>query len=129
MPHEQRHRPQRVTVVAHQEATTSSLETYLDSMGVTTFSSNQLVTDALPAMDLIVLFPDGFQEDAIDWFLGELRRLRPKLPIVVVTSRTQAYALQSSHAMTVVLPRPTFAWGILDVLRLLHTESERKARR
>lgn len=98
-------------------------------MGVTTFSSNRLAAEALPATDGIVLFPDGFTETAIAWFLSELRRTRPELPIVVVTSRTQAYATLPRHAMTAVLPRPTFAWGILDALRLLYAESTSKARK
>lgn len=129
MPERQSHRPRKVTVVAQKEATTSSLEAYLESMGVTTCSSNQLAAEALSAAEGIVLFPDGFKETAIAGFLGALRRARPELAIVVVTSRTQAYGQLPRHAMTAVLPRPTFAWGILDALRLLYAESGSKAKK
>lgn len=116
-------------MVAQEEATTTSLEAYLDSMGVTTFSSNRLAADALPAVEAVVLFPDGFQDTAIAGFLGELRHTRPELPLVVVTSQTQAYAPLPHKALTAVLPRPTFAWGILDALRLLYAESAGKAKK
>lgn len=116
-------RSQRVAVVAQSPETVDGLAAYLDESGITTSGCCALegIAALSPAATALVLFPDDFVGDVVNAALGDLRRARPKLFIVLVTKQPHRYASavnpDGRSIPPLVLPRPSFGWSILDALR------------
>lgn len=112
-----------VSVIASCLETTNGLEKYLCEAGVPSRSMNSLLN--LPQIPeettAVVLFPDDFSQPAVVRGIEMLRRERPRLLIVVISSAPQmfqtALAPDGRSALPLVLPKPAFGWSILDAIR------------
>lgn len=66
----------------------------------------------------VVLFPDELEPSALRAALAELRRRRPDVALVFVTSRPhEIEQLAERSSGDAVLPKPSFGWAIVDALR------------
>lgn len=118
-----RPRPLLVTVVCHNEETLRQLTTYLDEAGVETKGKRTVhdLGDVAPSTHAVVLFPDDFRESAVRSAVGELRRARPRVFLLVVTREPRrfepALAPDDRSVCPQVMPKPSFGWTILDAIR------------
>jgi hypothetical protein len=109
-----------VEIVAAVPATGETLARYLTDAGVGAVRAADI--GGLRAdIDAVVWFPDELDAAlAIDGLL-RLRRARPKLLIIIVTSAPQryrpAFEPDANARLPVVLARPAFGWAILDAIR------------
>lgn len=116
-------RSQRVAIVAQSAETVDGLAAYLHDSGLTTsgFCALEGISALTPATTGLVLFPDDFACEVVSAVLGELRRARPKLFIVLVTKQPHRYGSavdpDGRSIPPLVLPKPSFGWSILDALR------------
>jgi hypothetical protein len=115
--------PSFVTVVADNPKTVETLHCYFAGVGVTSTGTRQLGDVSLVPLraTTLVLFPDDFERADVEAFILALRRARPQLLVVLVSSAPQQLgaALEpDGHSLPpVVLPRPAFGWTILDAIR------------
>jgi hypothetical protein len=120
-----------VTVVANNPQTLDGLHDYFARVGVESNGTREL---QLPARESsttgLVLFPDDFELGEVQRFVGALRRSRPKLLLVLVTSAPQrlgsAIEPDESSLLPLVMPKPAFGWTILDAIRG-HADDARRA--
>jgi hypothetical protein len=116
-------RSQRVAVVAQSPETVDGLAAYLGDSGITTSGCCALdeLGSLTSASTALVLFPDDFAGDVVLAALGDLRKTRPKLFILLVTKEPHRYASavdpDGRSIPPLVLPKPSFGWSILDALR------------
>ena len=120
-----------VEIVAASRATVDGLAAYLTGAGVAVSTSahvESLVEDERD-IDAAVVFPDEIDPAQAADALAALRRVRPRLLLIVVTGAPQRYrpALEpdADSRLPIVLPRPAFGWAILDALRAHARESDR----
>jgi len=112
-----------VAVIADNPQTLANLDSYFKRLGVTSSGSRSLEGDAaIPSSaTALVLFPDDYESSAVEHLVTTLRRTRPKLFLVLVTSAPQHFGgATQPDGRTVpplVLPRPAFGWTILDAIR------------
>jgi len=113
----------RVTIISRNEGTLADLATYFETSGVRARAAVAMELRAIDASArAVVLFPDDFEASAASLFLTKLRRARPSLLVIVVTRepqrvRGQSFATAGRSLPLVVLPRPSFGWSIVDVIR------------
>jgi hypothetical protein len=122
-----------VTVVASNPSTLEALEVYLHGAGVPA-NGTRMVDRVLemtpPSSAAVILFPDDFQEEAVVSALGALQRERPNVLAVIVSHEPQRFAQvpgtrRSEHPVPLVIPKPAWAWTILDAIRArLDSEAE-----
>jgi hypothetical protein len=122
----------RVQVVAANAETRDALCRYLTEAGVATHGSSVLVADQSVHASGIVAFPDDFAEDEIIAYVRQTRIARPDMVLVIVTRAVQRWlgmtSTNGSALDLTVLPRPSFAWTILDTLRGRGATTERSPR-
>lgn len=113
----------QVAIVADNERTLGDLQAYFERVGLASTGSREIL-DVLPvpsSVDVLVLFPDGYDATQVDELVSTTRRSRSKLFIILVTSAPQSFARSTQpdgQTMTpVVLSRPAFGWTIVDVIR------------
>lgn len=122
-------RPSLVTVIADNPKTLETIHLYFTRAGVTSVGTNQLGDTSVvpPESTTLVLFPDEYQRRDVEIFLPALRRRRPQLLILLVSSAPQdlGAALEpDGHSLPpVVLPKPAFGWTLLDAIRNRAAES------
>lgn len=110
------------TIVADSAVTLDGLALYFDRNGIATQTLHVAeVREVSPTSRSVVLFPDDFDATAVLGFVVSLRRARPGVLLVVVTRECRrfetALAPYAHAAAPVVLPRPSFGWSIVDVIR------------
>lgn len=110
-------------MIAENPQTLANLDAYFKRVGVTSSGSRSLTEKgAIPsAATALVLFPDDYASGDVETFVIALRRTRPKLFVVLVTSAPQNFGLATQRdertVPPLVLPRPAFGWTILDAIR------------
>ena len=116
-------KPRLVTVVAESQQTLDTLCSYFERVGIAGNAARELGDVSMLATDAtsLVLFPDGFERLQVEAFVLALRRARPSLLILLVSSAPQhlgaALEPDGSSLPPLVLPRPAFGWTILDAIR------------
>lgn len=116
-------------VIADNRETADGLHEYLSKCGFATRTSRHL-HDA-PALcanaSALVLFPDEFDQADVVASLRSLRAKHPRLLFLLVTAapqRVRAACEPDPHGLrTVVLPKPTFGWNLLDAIRAHHARA------
>jgi hypothetical protein len=117
--------PAYVTIVSGNPETTDGLRQYLGRAGIPSRSLHAVDDLALVAGDpatAVVIFPDDFAEEAVLKLVAGLRRRHRRLRILLVTQAPNRFlsALNADDVrlpMPTVLPKPSFAWTILDAIR------------
>ena len=110
-------------VIADNRETADGLHEYLNKSGFATRTSRRLHDAGALCADAsaLVLFPDEFDEAEVLALLRTLRSTKPRLLLLLVTGapqRVRAACEPDPHASrTVVLPKPTFGWNLLDAIR------------
>jgi hypothetical protein len=116
-------KPSYVAVVADNQQTLDNLGSYLTSVGIASNGARELgeASAIPPGAASLVLFPDDFDRKAVEAFIIGVRRSRPRLLILLVSSAPQhlsaAVEPDGSSVPPLVLPRPAFGWTILDAIR------------
>jgi hypothetical protein len=122
MPREDSFQPY-VTVIARSPETVDSLTEYLHGAGVAAHGTRRIDSDGMiaPATSALVVFPDDFDTTEVLGRLTAIRRTRPHLLMVIITSAAARFldtALPGDGTgALVVLPKPPFGWDILDAIR------------
>jgi len=99
------------------------LGSYFEGVGVASSGAADLGNSAAIPRETtaLVLFPDEYPNAGVEKFVLSLRRARPKLFILLVTSAPQnlgaSVAPDGRTTPPVVLPKPAFGWTILDAIR------------
>lgn len=112
-----------VTVVSRNRETVDGLQAYLARAGVASRARRTLPmpSGSEPRGDAVIIFPDELEATDVPAYIAALHEARPGIVAVVVTREPQRFRAActegSEHAETVVLPRPAFAWTILDAIR------------
>jgi hypothetical protein len=114
-----------VTVVASNSGTLEALELYLHGAGV--FANGIRLVDRVlemtpPTSAAVILFPDDFREEDVVKALVALQRERPQVLAVIVTHEPQRFGhvagtRGSQDLAPLVIPKPAWAWTILDAVR------------
>lgn len=115
---------QWVSIVSANPETSDGLQSYFVGAGMSSRSTSTLRNvDALASEGAIaaVIFPDDFDPDQVITLVRALRRTRPAVLTILVTRQPSRIALaidsKGQHGATLVLPRPSFGWEILDAIR------------
>jgi hypothetical protein len=108
-----------VTIVSANPETLDSLQGYLRDAGISASSRRDLAgTKGMRRAGAFIIFPDDFAWDQVVAMLAELATRHPEAIPLLVTAHPQrfdgALVLPSD---VVILPRPVWAWTILDTLR------------
>jgi len=112
-----------VTVVSNNSETLNDFREYLRRAGVVTSSTRFMdrSIEVAPAWaSAVVLFPDGFDREAVVAALASLGEHRPTaLPVLVTKDPKQFACLPSFHEalLPLIVPRPAWGWTILDAIR------------
>jgi hypothetical protein len=113
-----------VTVVSKNRGTLQGLETYLRGAGVEVTSTGaieRLVDMTLPSAAAVILFPDEYGLKIAAGALATLKKLRPRVLAVVVTNEPRDFEDDGHEpdrvASLLVMPKPAWAWTILDAVR------------
>jgi hypothetical protein len=110
-----------VAIVAEQQDTRNALQQYLRASGIGSIALRALSGALMPAITALVLFPDEFPATHVVTRVSALRRNRPSLFIIIVTSAPQriASALRTERGSPIplVLQKPVFGWSIVDSIR------------
>jgi hypothetical protein len=116
--------PLYVSIVAGNRETLDGLRRYLEQAGVSSHSTRALHDLAMVApafATATVIFPDDFPDEESLALVHHLRSERPRLLALIVTSQPlrfrDAAAADGRSLAPVILPRPSFGWDILDVVR------------
>ncbi len=119
-------RPRRtlhVTVVSSNAKTLKALSRYLSRAGAAVSGTRLLDQAVLVAPEwasAVVIFPDEFSAKAVSEALASLAEQRPTtLPVLVTAAPARFESLRSVRdgLAPLVLPRPAWAWTILDAIR------------
>jgi hypothetical protein len=113
-----------VTVVSHNDATLRGLESYLRGAGLITNGTRaveRIVEMTPPSSTAVILFPDEYGQSAVSAALAALCRERPEVLPVIVTNEPRRFeqpaAVEGSQPSPLVIPKPAWAWTILDAVR------------
>jgi len=111
----------QVTIVAASAETLDGLQAYLARAGVGTRATRELAGACAHPCSAVILFPDDFSPKDVQRELRRLRRERPQLVPLVVTSEPDRYAWVSeiggNGREPVVLIKPAWGWTILEAIR------------
>lgn len=112
-----------VTIVSSNRETLGALEAYLRGAGVITTGTRAIerLVEMTPASAAaVILFPDEYPGATVTKALVALQRARPRVLAVVVTnepSRFEHVTPVSGDGAPLVIPKPAWAWTILDAVR------------
>jgi hypothetical protein len=113
-----------VTIVANHAATLDGLEGYLRGAGVVTATTHMVdrILDVTPLSCVaVILFADEYGASGVTRALTALRRARPKVLPVIVTSEPLRFGGRSRRGVEglapLVIPKPPWAWTLLDAVR------------
>lgn len=113
-----------VTVVSSNRETLDGLEAYLRESGVVangTRALERLLEMTPPSAVAVILFPDEYGAAAVTKALAALHRGRPKVLAVLVTNEPgrfeRATGVEPGDGAPLVIPKPAWAWTILDAVR------------
>lgn len=112
-----------VALVADNPETVDELQAYLGRAGIVAHgASGDAEADGVPPhATAVVWFVDDFAVPAVIAAISELRRMRPRLRLVLVTSTPTTFAGlfdQAGEALPpIVLSKPAVGRKILDALR------------
>ncbi len=116
--------PLLVTVVSKNASTLVGLEAYLRGVGAVTTSTADLerLVDVTPrTAAAVIVFPDEYSQDLAIQALAALERARPDVLAVVVTNEPGRFASPDAEedpaASPLVMPKPAWAWTIMDAVR------------
>jgi hypothetical protein len=114
-----------VTVVASNVETLRALESYLHGAGVAA-NGTRLIDRVLemtpPSCAAVILFPDDYPEEDVAKALAALRRERTDVLAVIVSQEPRRFEElagtgRSQLPAPLVIPKPAWAWTILDAVR------------
>ncbi len=123
-----------VTVVSRNASTLEGLHTYLRAAGVattTTGAIERVVEMTPPSAAAVILFPDEYSPGVALRALGTLRKLRPDVLAVIVTNEPRRFEATGDGrppASPLVMPKPAWAWTILDAVRARLGEKSQEPR-
>ncbi len=113
-----------VAIVSKNPETLDGLGSYLERAGVPSRGARALAEPDLVWLDAAtaaVIFPDDFTEGEVLELFRLLRQDRPRLCAVLVTREPHRFRplapADEPAPPTIVLPRPSFGWDILDAIR------------
>jgi DNA-binding NtrC family response regulator len=116
--------PLYVSIVAGNPETLDGLQNYLEQAGVSSHSTRAVKDLAMVApafATATVIFPDDFPDKDSLALVHHLRNERPQLLALIVTRQParfrDAAAADGRSLPPIILPRPSFGWDILDVVR------------
>jgi len=114
--------PLHVTIVSANPETLDGLQTYLRQAGVDARGTREIESGVAmdPHPSAAVFFPDEYPADHVLKEIGRLRKERPQVLVVLVTSQPHRFAKAldgSEHTNTIVVPKPVWGWVILDAIR------------
>jgi hypothetical protein len=125
-----------VTVVSRNASTLEGLDAYLRGAGVattTTGAIERLIEMTPPSAAAVILFPDEYSPDVTIRALATLKKLRPDVLAVIVTNEprrfVEATGEEDRAASPLVMPKPAWAWTILDAARARLDAKPREAPR
>src|SRR5579859_1183953 len=113
-----------VTVISNNQGTRQALEAYLRTAGVAVNGTGHiervLEMTPLPCAAVIV-FPDDYSRDVVTKAFTTLKKERPDVLAVIVTSEASRFERPrhpgSNRLVPLVIPKPAWAWTILDAVR------------
>jgi hypothetical protein len=113
-----------VSIVASNSETLDGLQTYLQQAGVPSHSTRAVQDLAMGSPEfatVTIFFPDDFAESDALKFLGRLREHRPHVLVLLITRQPdrfrKAIVADGKSTLPIILPKPSFGWDILDVIR------------
>jgi hypothetical protein len=113
-----------VTIVSSNPETLTDLEAYLQSAGVSANGTrllDRMLEMTPPSSAAVILFPDEFQSETVLKALAALGGKRPEVLAVIVTNEPRRFErpapMRSESAAALVIPKPAWAWTILDAIR------------
>jgi len=124
----QQRRSSSATIVARTAATLDDLSQYLEQSGIPIQALAHIDAGQVePSACAVVVFPDDYDERDARTFIRSLRHARPRLLLIVVTREPNrlepVLGANEGSLAPVVLPRPSFGWSIVDVIRT-HRQSD-----
>lgn len=115
-----------VTVVSSRRETIDDLRAYLarlglSSRGASLRTSKQVESLTSQPTAATVIFPDEFLDEDILALIRVLRAKGPALLVVLITREPQRFreaTLDDGRSTpAVILPKPSFGWDIIDIIR------------
>ncbi len=113
-----------VTIVSQNASTLAGLDAYLRGVGAVTTSTGdlgRLVDVTPPTAAAVILFPDEYSLELVVQTLAALEKARPDVLAVVVTNEPGRFATPDAEedpsASPLVMPKPAWAWTIMDAVR------------
>jgi hypothetical protein len=112
-----------VTVVSNNRDTLHALEEYLRGAGVAangTRALDHILEMTPPSSTAVIVFPDEYAQAIVDKALTALQRERPKVLVVIVTNephRFERLVGRLAGSQSLVIPKPAWAWTIVDAVR------------
>lgn len=120
--------PEHVTVVASNAETLDGLQAYLGRAGLNVRGSRRLEAADADPCSAIVYFPDDFATEDVLHELHRLRRRRPSVLVLLVTSDPQPYwgivGADGEGPAPLMLIKPAWGWRILEAIRDVATHRD-----
>jgi hypothetical protein len=114
-------RPCQVTIVAASAETLEALRNYLTRAGLGARGTRRLAGSIDDSCSAVVFFPDDFDREDVIRELRRLRRLRPRLLQLLVTSEpaeyTEVVGEEGNGRSPILIHKPAWGWTILDAIR------------
>lgn len=114
-------RPLRATVIALDNRTREDAWSCLVAAGASVETCRFFGELADVRAGALVVFPDDYPDDEILRALKALRARRPRVRMVLVTSRPRYFeellVSRRGGVAPQILPRPVFAWALVDAVR------------
>jgi hypothetical protein len=118
------HKGLSVTVVSDNRATLEGLEVYLRGAGVSANGTRlieRVIEMTPPSAVAVILFPDEYADAAVTRALVALHKGRPTVLAVIVTNEPHRFERVAGtgtvDSAPLVIPKPAWAWTILDAVR------------
>jgi hypothetical protein len=112
-----------VTVVSNNRDTLHALEEYLRGAGVAangTRALDRVLEMTPPSSTAVIVFPDEYPQAVVQKALATLQRDRPKVLVVIVTNEPHRFERVAGRPVApqpLVIPKPAWAWTIIDAVR------------
>jgi hypothetical protein len=115
-----------VTIVSSHRETVDGLQEYFGRVGVSSRalalgSPEQAEAIASHRTTATVIFPDDFAEVDVLGLVRALRAKHPRRLVLLVTREPQRFrattVADGRSEPAVILPKPSFGWDLLDVIR------------
>jgi hypothetical protein len=112
--------PADVTIVASNSETLGELRAYFRRAGIAARGVRSLdafLRDDRARRHPCILFPDDFPRDVVMATLADFTDGAPGALAILVTAHRHRFAQLPANGSVLVVPRPVWAWTLVDVLR------------